>query len=176
MTGDSAGWSFASAREPAGFGAAEHRRFPEQEHAFGAHRATLCGIPEAQLDVYLHYFQPEDVRACPRCREKAAAVPTVPCSQERLHDSVLAAAPGPLRTRLLDALRTGAQIDIWISGPANRIAVYAHADHITDEAQAVTDLLATHDHMSIARVVQPSGQFIVLLPQHTVPIIVWATN
>jgi hypothetical protein len=174
MTGDGRRWSFASAREPARFGAAEHRRFPEAEHALGPHHATLCGIPESRLVVYLHHFRPDDARACGRCREKAAAAPTVPCGQERLHDQVLTAGPEPLRTHLLDALRSGAKIAIWIHGPAKKMAPYARLDRITDGAEAVKELLATRDSISVARVVQPAGEFIVLLPQHTRPIIAWA--
>nr|BFE86973.1 hypothetical protein GCM10020093_095740 [Planobispora longispora] len=134
----------------------------------------MCGIPEVQLDVYRHLFGPDDARACPRCREEAAAASSVACVQERLHDKVLTAAPGALRTWLLDVLRNGAEIDVWISGPADRIAVHAHADRITDGAEIVKDLLAAPAHIGIARVVQPFGEFVVLLPEHTGPIIAWA--
>ncbi|GII04208.1 hypothetical protein [Planobispora takensis] len=176
MTADNEGWSFASAREPARFAAAEHRRSPEAEHALGADQATLCGIPEAQLDIHRHLFRTDDPRACPRCRQRAAAAPSVACAQERLHDKVLTAAPGALRTWLLNVLRDGAEIGIWISGPADRIAIHAHADRITDGAETVKNLLATHDRIGIARVVQPFGEFIVLLPEHTGPIIAWTTR
>ncbi|MGW4793239.1 hypothetical protein ACWEPC_12605 [Nonomuraea sp. NPDC004297] len=157
------------------FAAAEHRRSPEAEHAMGAH-ATLCGIPAKQIVVYRHLFRTSGARACPCCSERAAAAPTVPCGQERLHDKVLTAVPSPLRTRLLNALRNGAPIAIWIDGPADGVAVHAHLDHITDGAEAVKDLLATHDPIGIARVTQPSGEFIVLLPQHTDPVIAWANR
>ncbi|MEU1725966.1 hypothetical protein [Nonomuraea sp. NPDC005692] len=140
----------------------------------GAH-ATLCGIPAEQIVVYRHHFRTSSAQACPRCK-RAAAVSTVPCGQERLHDKVLTAVPGPLRTRLLNALRNGAPIAIWVNGPADRVAVHAHLDHITDGAEAVKDLLAAHDPIGIARVAQPSGEFVVLLPQHTDPVIAWANR
>jgi hypothetical protein len=81
-----------------------------------------------------------------------------------------------LWTRLLDALRTGAEINIWINGPADKIAPYAHLDQITDGAEIVQGLLSTHDPIGIARVAQLSGEFIVLLPQHTGPIIAFAAQ
>ncbi|MFI7425058.1 hypothetical protein [Nonomuraea sp. NPDC049684] len=139
----------------------------------GAH-ATLCGIPAEQMVVYRHHFRAGGTQACPRCSERAAAAPTAPCGQERLHDKVLTALPSLLRTRLLEALRNGAPITVWINGPADRVSVYAHLDHITDGTEVVRDLLATHEPIGIARVTQPSGEFIVVLPQHTAPIIAWA--
>lgn len=175
MTEDGKGWSFASAREPARFPAAENRGSPQAEHAFRS-PATLCGIPEQQVNLYRHLFRPGNIRACPRCCEQAAAAPATPCAQERLHDSVLTAAPGLLRARLLDTLRNGAEISIWVNGPASAIAPHAHPGRITDGAEAARELLATHDRIGIARVPQPSGEFIVLLPQHADPVITFAAQ
>ncbi|WP_068904614.1 hypothetical protein [Planomonospora sphaerica] len=102
--------------------------------------------------LHRHRFRPDDARACARCSELAAAAPTVPSSQERLHDEVLTSAPGPLRTRLLDALRNGAAITMWVRGPADKLAFYVRLDRITDGAAAVKALLATRDRLGLARV------------------------
>lgn len=124
MTENSTGWSFASAREPARFAAAENRDSPQTEHAFRS-PGTLCGIAEEQVIVYRHLFEATNIRACPSCREQGATVPAAPCAQERLHNRVLSAAPGHLRARLLDTLRNGAEISIWVNGPASAIAWHA---------------------------------------------------
>ncbi|GGL53729.1 hypothetical protein [Planomonospora parontospora] len=70
--------------------------------------------------------------------------------------------------------RNGAAITMWVGGPADKIAFYARLDRITDGADAVKTLLATRDRLDLARVAQPSGEFVVLLPQHASPIIAWA--
>jgi hypothetical protein len=175
VTEDSAGWSFASAREPATFTAAEESDSPQVEHAFEP-PATLCGIPEEQVTLYRHLFDASDISACPRCREQAAAAPTEPCGQERLHDKVLTAAPGPLRNQLLDALRSGAKITIWVNGPASVMALYARPDRITHGAGAVQDLLSSGGRIGIARVAQPSGEFVVVMPEHEAPLIAFAAD
>lgn len=168
MTGNDAGWSFASAREPAVFAAAEESESPQAEHAFEP-PATLCGVPEERVTIYRHLFNPDGIRACPHCREQAAAVPAVPCPQERLHDKVLAAAPGPLRTQLLDALRSGAEITTWITGSASQIARYVGSGRITHGREAIDGLLNSGDRIGIARVAQPAGEFLVLLPEREAP-------
>jgi hypothetical protein len=169
------GWSFASAREPAVFAAAEEIASPQAEHAYQP-SGTLCGIPEEQIVVYRHLFRPNYSNACPRCRVLAEAAPTVPCSQERLHDMVQSAALGPLRTQLLDMLRSGAKISIWINGPASQIAHYAHCDRITEGAEAVLDPLASRDRIGVARIARPAGEFVVVLPQRAPPIIAFAAQ
>lgn len=58
---------------------------------------------------------------------------------------------------------------------SNLIAPYAHLDRITDGAEAIARLLF-HDRIGIARVAQPSGEVIVLLPQHTNPVIAFTTR
>ena len=170
-----AGWSFASAREPARFAAAEESDPPQAEHAFQP-PATLCGIPEARVVLYRHLFKPASPRACPRCREEAAAAPPLPSAQERLHDKALTAPPGPLQGLLLDALRSGARIIIWVNGPGTVVARHARVAAITDGAAAVEHLLASRDPVGIARVAQASGEFIVVLPQHADPIIAFAAG
>lgn len=175
MTEDSAGWSFASAREPARFAAAEESASPQAEHALKP-PATLCGIPEEQVIVYRHLFTPGGIRACPRCREQAAAAPTVLCTQERLHSKVLTAAPGPLRAQLLDALRSGAKVPVWVTGPASQVTRHARVDRITHGAEAVRDLLSCSGRIGIARVAQPSGEFLIVLPEGDAPVIAFAVH
>jgi hypothetical protein len=177
VTGDSAGWSFASAREPARFSAAVQNGFPDVEHAAGI-RATLCGIPKEQVVIYRHLFSTSSTKACPHCREQAAAAPTQPCTQEQLYDKVLTAAPGQLRDDLLGALRGGARISIWINGPASQIVRhYARPDHITHGANAVQALLTSGDRIGIARVTAtPSGEFVVVLSENEAPFIAFADS
>jgi hypothetical protein len=169
------GWSFDSAREPARFAAAKENGPSQTEHAFRS-AATLCGLPEEQVAVYRHLFRPDGSRACPRCREFAAAAPTVPCVQERLHDRVVTAAPGALRSQLIDALRSGAGVPIWINGPADKVSGYARLDRITDGAETIRDLFTVPDRTGVARVAHPSGEFIVILPEHSVPVIAFAAH
>jgi hypothetical protein len=172
--GGGIGWSFASAREPARFAAAEESGSSQAEHAFQS-PATLCGIPDAQVVVYRYLFSLGRVHACPRCRERASAAPTLPSAQERLHDKVLTAPPGPLKGLLLEALRAGARITIWVNGPGT-VAKYARVAAITDGAAAVEHLLASRDPVGVARVAQASGEFIVVLPQQADPIIAFAAG
>lgn len=175
MKENGAGWSFASAREPARFAAASENDGPTgTEHAFQP-PATLCGIPAEKVSVCRHLFR-HGSRACPRCRELAAAAPTVPCAQELLHAKVLAAAPGPLRTQLLDALAGGAEITMWVTGPAAQVAAYASADRITRGAGAVRTPLSSRDRIGIARVTVPSGEFLVVLPERDAPGIAFMAN
>ncbi|MFC5188148.1 hypothetical protein [Actinomadura harenae] len=180
------GWSFASAREPAKFGCAEQRDSPEVEHArtstadsffCGLPRAvTLCGLAEEEFVAILRHFEPDAEHACPRCRAEALSAPTVPCGQERLYDRVLEAAPSPLLTRLLQALCTGAELGIWINGPAEMQAIYAHLDRITEGRDALLPLLTGRDYVGVARVSHPTGEFIVVLPESNKPVIAWAAT
>ena len=78
--------------------------------------------------------------------------------------------------QLLDVLRSGAQISIWINGPASQIAHYADCDCITEGAEAVLNLLASRDRIGVARIAHPAGEFIVVLPQRAAPIIAFATQ
>ncbi|WP_067829169.1 hypothetical protein [Actinomadura kijaniata] len=178
------GWSFASARQPARFGCAEQRDAPEIEHAVtytgdvffcGLPRpVTLCGLAGEEFVAVICNFEPDSEHACPRCRVEVLAAPTVPCGQERLHDRVLQAAPSALRTQLLQALRAGAELGIWINGPAERVAIYAHVDRIAEGRDALVSLLTGRDRVGVARVLQPTGEFVVVLPQSTRPVIAWA--
>jgi hypothetical protein len=119
------------------------------EHAFRP-PATLCGIPQERVVVYRHLFGFSRARACLRCREQAAAAATQR-SRERLHDKIVAAAPGPLRDQLLDALRSGAEITIWVNGPAGTVVrQYARLDRIAHGAEAVQALLTSGDRIGIA--------------------------
>jgi hypothetical protein len=172
---DRDGWSFATAREPARFAAARQPLSPDVEHAIGGDE-TLCGIPGEQVDVYRHLFRPDGESACARCQEKAAAAPTERCAGERLHDLALTAAEGPMRDELIDALRQGADITLWINGPAASLAKhYAMLDQIVEGREPVVAALRTNDSIGLARVIHGSWQFIVVLPSKGRPNIARAT-
>lgn len=175
MKENGASWSFASAREPARFAAALEKDGPTgTEHAFQP-PATLCGIPAGKVSVCRYLFR-HGSRACPRCRELAAAAPTVPCAQELLHAKVLGAAPGPRRAQLLDALAGGAEITVWVTGPAAQVARYADAGRITRGAGAVRTTLDSRDQIGVARVAVPSGEFLIVLPERDAPGIAFIAN
>jgi hypothetical protein len=172
---DQEGWSFATARVPAEFGAAVRPLTPGVEHAWGGEE-TLCGLVEDQVELYRHLFDREGDSACPTCRQQADAAPTRPCGQERLHDRVLAAAAGPLREELLDALRRGAEIKLWINGPAVGLAKhYAPLDRIVEGGPAMVAALSVNGSVGLATVEHGPWQFIVVLPDHQPPLIARAT-
>ncbi|MFY1617656.1 hypothetical protein [Micromonospora sp. WMMD736] len=172
---DQEGWSFATARVLAEFGAAVCPLTPGVEHAWGGEE-TLCGLVEDQVELYRHLFDREEASACPTCRQQAAVAPTRPCGQERLHDRVLAAAAGPLREELLDALRRGAEIKLWIKGPAVGLAKhYARLDRIVEGGPATVAALSVNGSVGLARVEHGPWQFIVVLPDQGPPLIARAT-
>jgi hypothetical protein len=161
-------WSFESARVPAGFAHATELGGSKLDHAWGPGHATLCGLPEDEVEVFRHWFDARHPGACPRCRDLAAAAPTVPSTQEKLHDLVLTAAPGPHREQLLHILRRGAQIRSWINMSQLHVGHYLDIGSLTDGAQQVTDLfaaLAPGHQLSIARVPHHAGEFVVILPE-----------
>ncbi|MFI9329300.1 hypothetical protein ACIGZJ_17360 [Kitasatospora sp. NPDC052868] len=159
-------WSFAAARERAEFPAAGVAGVPGVEHAGDGSRA-LCGIRGRYLTFFLHHFQPQDLASCRKCRALAEAVPSRPCGQERLHDLLLRAADdGPLRTDLLAALRRGARIAIWITGPAKDLArFHARIDLMTEEAGPAAEALGVGGtSITLARVEETDRQYLVVLP------------
>ncbi|MFD6665006.1 hypothetical protein ACFWDK_21905 [Micromonospora chalcea] len=163
---DREGWSFATARVPAEFAAAIHPLTPGVQHAWNGEE-TLYGLIEDQIELYRHLFDGEDGSACPTCRQQAAAAPTRPCAQERLHDRVLATTAGPMREELLDALRRGARIKLWINGPAVSLARhYARLDQIVEGGPAMVAALGVNGSIGLARVEYGPWQFIVVLPDH----------
>lgn len=136
------------------------------DHAYDR-GGTLCGISEDRIQVYRRLFAPEDESTCPTCRRQAAAAPTRPCGQELLHDRVLAAAAGPMRDDLLDALRKGAEITLWMNGPATTLAEhYARLDQVVEGGPAVIAALGVNASVGLARVEHGPWQFIVVLPEH----------
>ncbi|MFC4146058.1 hypothetical protein ACFO0M_07310 [Micromonospora mangrovi] len=171
MSADQEGWSFATARVPAQFGAAVQRRQPGVQHAWGGEE-TLCGLTEDRVELYLHLFDHEDDSACPTCRHRAAVAPTRPCGQERLHERVLTAVAGPMRDELLDALRRGAEIKLWINGPAALLAKHhARLDRIVEGAPPLVAALAVDGPIGLARVEFGPWLFIVVMPDHGPPLI-----
>jgi hypothetical protein len=158
------GWSFASARVPAFFTACEESDAPGVEHGLTAGR-TLCGIPRDRLTVYRSPFVPTRETACPRCRERAAAAPTEPGVQERLHDRVRGAVPGRLREELLAALRQGADVTLWINGPAkDLVRHYAQLDRIVEGGEPIEAVVRADERLGLARVVHGTREFVVFLP------------
>ena len=176
MTGDDTGWSFASARQPASFAAAQETGSTQTRHAWDGPAGALCGIPEERVKVIRTLFWPGAADACPVCSERAASAPTVPCAQERLHDKILSAVPGPLRDRLLGALRRGATITMGVAGPADDVARYARLDSITTGAEAVNNLFSSGGRLGVERVSDSSGEFIVVLREHGAPVIAFAAG
>lgn len=159
-------WSFAAAREPAEFPAAGVHGVPGVWHA-GDRGRTLCGIRGRYLSFFLHHFQPQDLASCRKCRALAEAAPTRPCGQERLHDLLLQEADdGPLRTDLLAALRRGARIAYWGTGPARDLTrSYARLDRMTEEAgPAAEALAAAGTSLTLARVEDTDQQYLIVLP------------
>ncbi|MFI9810102.1 hypothetical protein ACIHEJ_38390 [Streptomyces sp. NPDC052301] len=157
-------WSFATAREPARFGAGERDDVPGVEHAMTA-GGTLCGLPEDQVTRYRHLFAPRDPLACPQCRRQAAAAPAEPSAQERLHDLVLAAAPGTARDDLLAGLAKGAKVGLWLHGPSAALARhYAELDTLTEGVGPVAEAFDAATTIGLARVEDGSWRFLVVLP------------
>ncbi|MFD4530505.1 hypothetical protein ACFWNL_27375 [Kitasatospora sp. NPDC058397] len=159
-------WSFAAAREPAEFPLVGVNGVPGVGHA-GDGRRTLCGIRGQYLTFFLHHFRPQDLASCRKCRALAEAAPSRPCGQERLHDLLLQEADdGPLRTDLLAALRRGARIAFWGTGPARDLTrSYARLDRMTEEAgPAAEALAAAGTSVTLARVEDTDQQYLVVLP------------
>ncbi|MER7672286.1 hypothetical protein ABTY61_28030 [Kitasatospora sp. NPDC096128] len=159
-------WSFATAREPAEFPAVEVEGVPGVEHAGGSGR-TLCGIRGRYLKLFLHDFRPLALASCRKCRALAEGAPSRPCGQERLHDLLLQEADdGPLRTDLLAALRRGARIAIWITGPAKDLTCFhSRIDRMTEAAGPATEALAAGGlSITLARVEDADRQYLVVLP------------
>ncbi|BCY05400.1 DUF5364 domain-containing protein [Actinoplanes sp. L3-i22] len=161
---DGSDWSFDTAREPALFGLAVDEATPEKQHAYRGD-GTLCGLPDHRVVAYRTLFHPENAKACPACRQQCEAAPTLPSVQERLHDQVLEAEEGPLHEELLAALLVGADVRLWISGPAAQMAkFYARLDQIVDGRAAVAAALDTGGIAGLARVQYGSWEYIVALP------------
>jgi hypothetical protein len=157
------GWSFESAREPARFAAATQSSSPDQEHAMSA-GATLCGIPAIEVEVFRHLFY-EGERACPLCVEAARAAPTVPSGQERLHDRIGEAESGVHRASLLDALRRGTPIDLWVNGPSDQMGrFYAELDSMAEGAAAARSVLESNDRVGIAKMSVDQTRYVIVLP------------
>lgn len=139
---------------------------PGVEHAGGLGR-TLCGIRGRYLTLFLHHFRPRALASCRNCRTLAEAAPPGPCGQERLHDLLLQEADdGPLRTDLLAALRRGARIAIWITGPVKDLTrFHSRIDRMTEEAGPVAEALAAAGtSITLARVEDADRQYLVVLP------------
>ncbi|MEV6523169.1 hypothetical protein AB0M43_14560 [Longispora sp. NPDC051575] len=159
------GWSFATAREPARFGACGVNGVPGVDHGTDV-RGTLCGIPERHTTAFLHQFDPEALHSCRRCRQKAEDAPSQPCTQERLHDRLLHATQSVVRDELLTALRQGATVHLWIHGPsANLAKFYAKLETLTDGAGPAAEVFASTATVALANVEDNLWRFLVVLPE-----------
>jgi hypothetical protein len=159
------GWSFATSREAARFGAVRLTDVPGVDHA-AAESGTLCGIPEHQVTRYRHLFEPAAPQACPDCRRRAEAAPTKPCVQERLHDGLQGADPGQARDDLLAALRKGADVRLWTHGPASVLAEhYAELHSLTEGVEPTVNALNTTTTIGLARVEDGGWRYIAVLPE-----------
>ncbi|WP_191876123.1 hypothetical protein [Streptomyces filipinensis] len=165
LQGPEEDWTFATARQPARFGAGERSGGPAGEHAM-TDSGTLCGIPESHVTRYRHLFTSQGSRACPRCRQEAAAAPLQPSAQERLHHLVRTAVPGSARDDLLAALAKGARVALWLRGPTATLALHhARLDTLTEGAEPAGAAFDAAPTIGLARVQDDSWTFLVVLPE-----------
>ncbi|WP_424642399.1 hypothetical protein [Embleya sp. AB8] len=166
------GWSFATTRERPLFAACRESAAPDVEHALTGD-ATLCGISRERVTVYRHPFFLRRPDACVECARRAAAVPTEPGVQERLHRRLEDAVPRPLRDELLELLRRGAEVRLWVDGPAHRIIRYhAELDRIIEGRESTWPLVNARSALGLARVVAADGrEFVVFLPEGNIPFV-----
>jgi hypothetical protein len=163
-------WSFESARGPAAFAAAES---PDGvEHALGNAGATLCGLARRNVEVYRHLFRPGQPGSCPRCGDLSADAPSEPTTQERLHSLITAAAPGPLRDELAAALERGAEITLWMDGPASGfIKHYGRLERLTEGREAVVAALQSDERAGLAHVLYGDWRSTIVLRNGQPPVI-----
>jgi hypothetical protein len=146
---------------------------PGVEHAVThVEAATLCGIAGAEITVFRHLFIPESPRSCRECQAAAQAAPSAPGPEERLHNA-LGQTRGVLRDDLVEALRCGARIHHWVTGPAQQLAARpARATLVGFEnGPAVAEALATTDRVSLAIVLHPPSQYVAVFPPAASPLI-----
>ena len=156
-------------RVPGFFTACEETDAPGVGHGLSKD-ATVCGIPRDRLTVYRSPFDPTRETACPRCRE--VTPPSEPSAQERLHHLVRGAVPGRLREELLVALRLGAEVKLWINGPANSLVRhYAKAERIVEGGEPIEAVARADRRLGLARVVHGAREFVVFLPQEGRPFV-----
>ncbi|MFJ9417693.1 hypothetical protein ACIRPT_26495 [Streptomyces sp. NPDC101227] len=160
-------------RVAASFTACRKTDSPALEHAMAAANETLCGIPRDQVTVYRHLFFPRRRGACGECRERAVGAPTEPGPQERLYHRVKTAVPGCLREELLAALRSGADVRLWVNGPTEQvIRHYAQLDRIVEGAEAIEAVVrGDGGRLGLARVVHGAREFVVFLPEDGAPLV-----
>ncbi len=165
------GWSFRTAREPATFPLATRRGARDILHAYTGD-GTLCGLRSDQIERFLGIFEPDDDDACPTCVRQAAAAPTRPCAQERLHGLVLCSAAGPVRDDLLAALCRGAEIDLWIGGSGTTMRRhYAEVDRVVEGHAAVARALGVEEHVGLAVVIDEPWRYVVVTPLAGPPVV-----
>ncbi|WP_416981707.1 hypothetical protein [Streptomyces sp. T028] len=167
---DLEGWRFGPGRRPPFFALCEETDAPGTRHALSKGGA-LCGIPDVRLTVFRGPFDPTHDTACPACRAQVVGDPE-PTLQERLHHRVRGAVPGPLREELLAALRQGAEVGLWVSGPARELVrQHARRERIVEGGEPVDAVVRADRRLGLARVVHGTREFVVFIPQDGRPFV-----
>ncbi|MFF3336633.1 hypothetical protein ACFYWX_45310 [Streptomyces sp. NPDC002888] len=164
------GWRDGPGRRPPFYAHCEETYAPGVGHALAAGR-SLCGIPRDRLTVYRGPFDPTRDTACPSCRAQTVGDPE-PSLQERLEHRVRGAVPGRPREELLAALRQGAEVGLWVSGPAkDLVRHYAHRERIVEGGEPIEAVVRADRRLGLARVVHGHREFVVFIPQDGRPFV-----
>ncbi|MFF4659202.1 hypothetical protein [Streptomyces sp. NPDC001381] len=157
-------------RRPPFFTNCEETAAPGTSHGLSGGR-TLCGIPRDRLTLYRGPFTPAGETACPRCGERALGEPE-PGVEERLRHRVRGAVPGRPREELLAALRQGARVGLWVSGPAkDLVRHHAGRERIVEGGEPVEAVVRANRRLGLARVVHGTREFVVFLPEDDRPFV-----
>ena len=164
------GWRHGPGRRPRFFAHCEETDAPGTGHGLSK-GGTLCGIPQDRVTVYRGPFDPTRDTACPGCRAQAVGDPE-PDIRERLEHRVRGAVPGRLREELLAALRQGAEVGLWVGGPAaDLVRRYAQRERIVEGGEPVEALIRADRRLGLARVVHGRREFVVFIPQDGRPFV-----
>ncbi|MFI7505007.1 hypothetical protein ACIBVL_42355 [Streptomyces sp. NPDC049687] len=132
---------------------------------------TLCGIPRDRVTVYRSPFDPTGETACPGCRAQVVGDPE-PSVEERLRHRVRGAVPGRPREELLAALRQGAEVGLWVDGPAqDLVRHYARRERIVEGGELVEAVVRADRRLGLARVVHGTREFVVFIPEDGRPFV-----
>ncbi|MFJ8111760.1 hypothetical protein [Streptomyces sp. NPDC096132] len=164
------GWRFGPGRPPPFLTLCEETEAPGTRHGL-AKGGSLCGIPQDRLTVYRGPFVPVHDMACPGCRSQVLGDPE-PSVGERLLHRVRGAVPGRPREELLSALRQGAEVGLWVSGPAQELVRrYAGRERIVEGGEPVEAVVRADRRLGLARVVHGTREFVVFIPEDGRPFV-----
>ena len=167
---DLQGWRSGPGRRPRFFTHCEVTEAPGPGHGLSK-GATLCGSPEDRVTVYRSPFDPTRETACHGCRTRAVGDPE-PGVRERLQHRVRGAVPSRLREELLAALRQGAEVGLWVGGPAaDLVRRYAQRERIVEGGEPVEALIRADRRLGLARVVHGTREFVVFIPEDGRPFV-----